>query len=192
LGGVFREIDSEGRAYWLGFLLADGNVAARKDGRFAVSVSQKDPAHLHKLCEFVGSGAVSPRRRGKYLWYVSQWYDSEAAQDLARWNCVPNKSKTLEPPGGVPDDMISHLIRGYNDGDGGVYPARRTIRMRGTVAFLEWVQANLPYKSMVYPKGPTAQLFSCGQNAVNNARWLYSGAEYYMDRKAQAAAELYD
>lgn len=108
-----------------------------------------------------------------------------------KWNCVPAKSKILQPPVGLPQEMIRHVIRGYNDGDGGVYPASRRIRMRGTEAFLNWVQVCLPHKSMVYPQGPTAQLFSCGQNAIENARWLYENSEHYMDRKREAARELY-
>lgn len=191
MGEVFHDINTEGSAYWLGFLLADGTVQARKDGRFSVEVSQKDLAHLHKLCNWAGSGTPTIRRQGKYSWYVVTWYDRVAYMDLLKWNCVPAKSKILQPPVGLPDDMIRHVIRGYNDGDGGVYPARRTIRMRGTEAFLLWVHDNLPFKSMVYPQGPTAQLFSCGKSAVDNARWLYEGAEYFMDRKREAAMELY-
>lgn len=189
---VFQIIDDEPSAYWLGFMLADGNVFPTKDGRFHIRAYQKDPVHLQKLVDWVGSGKIYESRSKQYVWHYAAWYSKESYDDLVRLGCVPNKSKVLLPPTHIPDSLTRHLIRGYNDGDGGVYPADRRIRMRGTVEFLTWVQEQLPYKSMVYPQGPTAQLFTCGKvNAVENARWLYEGAECYMDKKFAAAQELY-
>jgi hypothetical protein len=50
----FCEIDSAEKAYWLGFILADGSVS--KDGsRLAINLSAKDEQHLRKFQKCIGS-----------------------------------------------------------------------------------------------------------------------------------------
>ena len=52
----FEKIDTEDRAYWLGFLYADGNVSYGKDKNgnkkgctVEVTLSEKDKSHLYKF-----------------------------------------------------------------------------------------------------------------------------------------------
>lgn len=49
---IFDSIDTEEKAYWLGFIFADGNVSKR-DNTFEMTLSGKDIAHLEKFNKFV-------------------------------------------------------------------------------------------------------------------------------------------
>ena len=49
---VFEKIDSEEKAYWLGFLYADGFVGA-KNNQIGLGVALKDINHLEKYKQFL-------------------------------------------------------------------------------------------------------------------------------------------
>ena len=49
---IFDEIDTEEKAYWLGFLYADGCVVNAKP-RIELSLSDKDTEHLNKYIKFL-------------------------------------------------------------------------------------------------------------------------------------------
>ena len=62
------------------------------------------------------------------------------AEDLIRLGCVPNKSLVLEWPIGIPDNVVSHFVRGYFDGDGCVGWHKRdksvTVNFVGSHSFI--------------------------------------------------------
>ena len=49
---IFQQIDSNNKAYWLGFLAADGSV---KGNELSIGLSSKDRGHLAKFLTFIGS-----------------------------------------------------------------------------------------------------------------------------------------
>lgn len=134
---------------------------------------------------------MKPDGVGKYEWHVINIYDDQMFDDLNALGCTPAKSKTLCPPT-IPSELDRHFVRGYNDGDGGVYRyrGRARLRMRGTEALLEWVQKKMPAKSNLYAAGPTAQLFSDGKFAIINLEWLYRDSIYAVKSKRDLALEL--
>ena len=50
---IFDSIDTEEKAYWLGFLFADGNIS-HTGNRLEVRLSIKDLSHLEKFRKFLG------------------------------------------------------------------------------------------------------------------------------------------
>src|SRR5271166_7037406 len=54
---IFETIDSEEKAYWLGFLLADGSIQVRKNVQKIVKLALaiEDKEHLEKFKKFVNS-----------------------------------------------------------------------------------------------------------------------------------------
>ena len=50
---VFDSIDNEEKAYWLGFIFADGCISSR-DNAFELSLKGEDIEHLHKFNTFMG------------------------------------------------------------------------------------------------------------------------------------------
>lgn len=49
---IFSIIDNEEKAYWLGFLYADGYLTDQ--GLFGCALQEKDKAHLNKFLTFLG------------------------------------------------------------------------------------------------------------------------------------------
>ena len=137
---IFDIIDTEEKAYWLGFIFADGyitNPETHPDHRysFELSLSSKDEEHIRKFAKFVNfTGKIEHRvitscptgnkesysavritLNGKHLW-----------EKLNSYGCTPRKSLNLKFPSKdifQNEDLIRHFIRGYFDGDGtlGIY-----------------------------------------------------------------------
>ena len=49
---IFDNIDTEEKAYWLGFIYADGNISS-EGNRFEINLSAKDLDHMLKLKRFL-------------------------------------------------------------------------------------------------------------------------------------------
>ena len=110
----FSCIDTEEKAYWLGFLYADGNV---RENKISLELAVKDKEHLEKFNQFMEKekDILTSGHRVRCL-----FMDKKVYQDLVNLGVVPNKSLILKFPNynQVPKNLIRHFIRGYVDGDG--------------------------------------------------------------------------
>lgn len=138
---VFKKIDTEEKAYWLGFLYADGCVGENRN-QVELGLSEKDKTHVYKFRDFIKSTHKISLRNNKlgnsYRIIVE---DVNMHKDLINLGCTPRKSLTLKFPteDQVPKYLLSHFIRGYFDGDGGFTNTDKTlcINILGTKEFLE-------------------------------------------------------
>jgi hypothetical protein len=123
-------------SYVLGVVCTDGNIRpsilkapTTKDtlriGR--LTISQKEPELLEKVLKLMNSETkLLHRNRKEFSKTVSgeTFYfhlnSDFIYDDLVKLGLTPNKSLTLKFPN-VPEDYISHFIRGCWDGDGSVY-----------------------------------------------------------------------
>jgi DNA-binding transcriptional regulator WhiA len=115
----FKVIDSEEKAYWFGFILADGNVQASTKNGYSFNMVCKDKEHLELFKECVKyTGAVS-ESGGYPRIYIS---DKKFVNNLINIGVVPRKTKKVEFPNEdiLPKNLIQHFIRGYLDGDGSI------------------------------------------------------------------------
>jgi hypothetical protein len=139
----FNVIDSQDKAYWLGFLFADGHVQGGK----VVCVSQKfpDSEHLTNLVTDLNSDYVVKMYTAKTAYgncyYGRLLITSESMyEDLVSLGMVERKSLILSPPKLDPE-MRRHFIRGYFDGDGSA--TKGLIKFCGTSEMLEWISDEL-------------------------------------------------
>lgn len=196
----FSDIDSEVKAYWLGFLFADGNLHARSENCFIINLRQAEKETIERFRDALESnnticeGTKVSTKTGSTLYdYAINIYSRQMYDDLTRLGCTSKKCHTLNPPVGVPPELVRHFIRGYNDGDGGIYLKPRRIRMRGTESMINWVAEQMPLSPLVYHQGPTSQLFICKKSEIAKAvQYMYEGAEHFLNRKREVGLALYN
>lgn len=199
----FKNIDSEEKAYWLGFLYADGNVRIKDKYVLEVGLKADDESHLIKLANVLADN-LSPKY--KAVRCKDKTYDSSRLSvvnknivlDLIDKGCVPKKSMILTFPGEdiLPKELQRHFIRGYFDSDGSVYWNNHEtcnnicFNMLGTDEFLNSVYDilfdNLSItRTNVYKKQSSDCMFilKSGEQAYKILDWLYSDCNIKLDRK---------
>ena len=125
----FETIDCPEKAYWIGFLAADGFIESKRINgaqKLGVTLSKKDEAHLHlfnqmldsdyEIKTYVGSG-YNPEGEYSKLLITSQ----KLVDDLRKYGIVENKTSILMFPKNLPQEYYNDYMRGYFDGDGSIY-----------------------------------------------------------------------
>jgi hypothetical protein len=124
----FELIDTESKAYWLGFMFADGCIIRRPYGVSGIQVGLniKDKNHLEKFKKDLGSNHPLYEKGKKLTPFgvCDMIYLCVArvglAQQLISHGCIPNKTLVLKYPNrsSLPEELDRHFIRGYFDADG--------------------------------------------------------------------------
>lgn len=203
---IFDVIDTEEKAYWSGFLFADGCVSDKSASGLSLKLklAAQDKEHLIKFKNFLkdirdDETSVRPetaKKDGKeYLQYYYLTYNKHLINSLIKMGCVPRKSLILK----FPDEslfanrnLIYDFIRGYVDGDGCIYNERGriSIDMAGTYEFLSKVKEYLPLFPSIIKQGNIYRIKSRGSNGDQIAYKLYEHATIYLDRKFLRYATL--
>lgn len=118
----FSTIDSECKAYFLGLIIADGNIFVTKSGNRQASISitldEKDKYILERFKEELRiNTTVVSDSRGCYQIAARS---NKIADDLSKYGVVPNKSLITFLPI-INEELMPHLIRGIMDGDGSIF-----------------------------------------------------------------------
>lgn len=114
----FDEIDTEAKAYWLGFCMADG---CNTGDELRVELSVKDECQLLQMKkDFHAEHPISYRNRGKHKMAWLGLSSRYLCLRLMELGCTPNKTFTLQKPS-IPKILMRDFIRGYFDGDGCIY-----------------------------------------------------------------------
>lgn len=123
----FDVIDTERKAYWLGFIWADGYVSQKAP--WTVIIQIKDIEHLHLFAKEIeysgeiktvnGSGFKRDAIHGRLVICRKKMCES--------LNLLGRNEDVMNIPD-IPDKLIRHFIRGYFDGDGSVYKTKTTTK----------------------------------------------------------------
>lgn len=126
----FKKIDTAEKAYWLGFLYADGCITRfyrnekLKSMSLEITLQDSDCGHLEKFKNALESNVPIQHKtiNNKYKSDRIVINCTSMCRDLIKLGCTPEKSLTLEFPNQkiLPDEYLRDFIRGYFDGDGGV------------------------------------------------------------------------
>ena len=192
---VFDAIDSEEKAYWLGFIYADGWVS-NTNNSFTLTLQQRDEDHLLKFNSFVkNTNPICHRSNKQYNSVSVNLCNNYFKRQLINLGCVPKKSLVLQFPDikiFKEERLIYDFIRGYIDGDGCLTFSRNkrlSIQILGTKQFLEGIQRVFPNRLNLYKikrlESNTWTLNCCGNNADFIADKLYKNAKIYLERKYQ-------
>ena len=118
----FDVIDTEQKAYWLGFLTADGYI--NKHGQVGLAISEKDITHVEKYKkDIMAEHPIKIEKNNKSVFSnnsglaVIKIENKHLYQSLISHGFAINKTMK-ETPANIPNDLIRHYIRGIFDGDG--------------------------------------------------------------------------
>lgn len=203
---VFDNIDTEEKAYWLGFLYADGSISS-VDNNVELSLNGGDYEHLNKYKQFLkhtsevklGVSKCNERTYSRCRFCVTDKYFKKRLIELG---CTPNKSLTLS----FPDlsifssfELVYSFIRGYVDGDGCIgftKDGKPTLSIMGTKEFLLGIKNLFPDKFgntfIVDKRRPNGALtIKCSrQKAKFVLEKLYNNSSIYLQRKYDRFAVL--
>lgn len=149
----FKTIDNQDKAYFLGFIYADGNVRKAKDGSyiFQMMLKKEDSYILETLNNLLQCKLTVKDLKNRTIKYVDKklYYrknsnsfknyntvseeisihilNKELFEDLNNLGVHERKTFNLKFPTKeqVPNEYIRHFIRGYFDGDGSAVTSKR-------------------------------------------------------------------
>lgn len=150
----FENIDTEEKAYWLGFIMADGciNIYQNKPNRkpmkrlksnytsyrLSILLAKQDINHLTKFKNSLKYDGVLEEgftilNNKEYPNVKIRVTSKKLCLDLMKQNVLPRKSSKEIFPINLPQDMYRHFIRGYFDGDGSIYYYKKTFNLLLTI-----------------------------------------------------------
>lgn len=195
----FSVIDSEEKAYWLGFLYADGYLKKDKPV-IELSLKSSDKEHLLKFLNSIESDSKIYDRSIKLnkKQYPSSrvcLYNRELHSNLESLGCMNNKSKILRYPTFLNKDMERHFIRGFFDGDGSITlesnSLDRVSRVRifsGSEVFIKELSARLNRYldidiNYVWDRTCFALVYGRKEEKIKVLDYMYKECNIYLDRK---------
>ncbi|MCI6457649.1 MAG: LAGLIDADG family homing endonuclease [Clostridiales bacterium] len=140
---IFNNIDSPEKAYWLGFILADGYINEKK-AFMRIKLQECDKNHLDKFVKFIDGDKGMIKYETHNITYNKQYYvevnGREFIKSLNNHNIRQGKS-SKEHIAKIPFEYRKDYIRGLFDGDGHIEEKR--IDLVGSQEVLEYVQRYL-------------------------------------------------
>jgi len=193
---VFEKIDSEEKAYWLGFMYADGYVD-QDANNIILGLKREDREHIVKFQKFLETNAPYQDKinNQKKPYRFFRLYDQKIVKDLGNQGLLKKKSLILKPKMTMPNDLLIHWSRGLFDGDGSIYPqknSKNSIRYRlnltGTESILNFVMNLWQINKKLDKNRSIPKFVVAGRGEVNQIlHLLYDDATIFLDRKYELA-----
>lgn len=195
---IFEIIDNEEKAYWLGFLYADGYIGKRNKTdtsyRIELALKESDYNHLVKFKKFIGTdNKISLHKNKLGNSYRISVGGKKIAQDLIDKGCLPNKSLILTFPtyDMIPKYLMRHFLRGYFEGDGWLGYSQNKKKHRASIVgtkdfiygFCEELKIIDDYKNKLVSEGKAFGYEFRTQDCENVLKTLYENCNIYLDRK---------
>lgn len=205
----FDEIDTEEKAYWLGFLTADGWININKKSNAGVTgleLQYGDIGHLKKFNKSIGGNyqitdrwrtcLLSPHKDQKSHLCCIRIFSLTMYQSLVNQGFTNNKSFDAHIPV-IRDDLLRHYFRGYFDGDGCFTFTNRTFNIQFITAspnLLNDIKQIMCIHKWHYNLSPYTSDFNTEIYGLNISRnkeklqfldWIYQDSNIYLDRKYQ-------
>jgi hypothetical protein len=191
----FQNIDSEEKAYWLGFLLADGYNDG--DKKIIIRLASKDREHLNKLkvsLKYLGGicDYIDNKDEKCYKNSVMSITSKQISTDLTNLGCIKAKSLVVQIPT-IEKVFMRHLVRGYFDGDGSIsiYGKRKSGKVyyrasvySGSIKFIQQLKEHLRKENILFGHSNEKLVSFCSKKSlVEFYNYLYKDSNIFLDRK---------
>ena len=202
---TFEKIDNPEKAYWLGFIAADGCIYIREqNASILIALSRKDKQHLEKFKTFMksnvniidytnntGFSAKNPSEMSKIV-----FNSKKMANDFYNLNIKPKKSITMGIPN-IKEEYYLPFILGYFDGDGSIFKTSQGefgINIIGSYDFITWVNEILKISSKLEQRKQETPIYHIRCGGSNKPylilKQLYDSCETHLERKYKLFKEL--
>lgn len=206
----FENIDNEYKAYYLGFLTADGNVYLRnKENKnnkpcIRMELNNKDRYILEKFKKVLNLDLdIHDTRKNccKITMHSKKMFD-----DLSKYGIVPNKTKHEKFIILDNEDMMNHYIRGFFDGDGWCTNttshgkrkgSKKCIGFVGNYIFLNDLSHYLNMildtnlNKIIERQGCSMLLYSSKKDTTAIIDYMYNNSNVYLIRKYNECKKIY-
>lgn len=185
----FETIDTEEKAYVLGFWAADGWMAKRA---LFIATSEEDFEFLEKIKNIIPSEApiITKSKKSSFSrrkLSILSLARKKLYEDVRKLGYTDQKTDNMIFPE-IPKLLRKHFLRGFWDGDGWI--GNRQFSVVGkTISFFKTMQniirdecgTELTFDMVrgVYPR------LSGGKKHKNALQWIYSDSTIHLDRKYQ-------
>lgn len=205
----FETIDTEEKAYFLGFLYADGNLSNTRNG-IKITLQEEDRDILERFSNIIyrfvklrpSYGELEDGTPRTYL--TLEMWCKKMHDDLIKLGCPPTKTFIIRFPTNnvVPDHLLWHFVRGVFDGDGCICitnPARPRIDFSSNLIFIQeliyffvsqGLQCNKPVINDENPLSGSIQFVAVDQ-VLKCYHMMYDNATIYMNRKYTTFQEMF-
>ncbi len=192
----FDNINTEDKAYFFGFLAADGCIDSDAQ-RVKIALQEKDSDILYKMVSYLNANFEPKFVKHHSYNQVHLCLNSKVFRHaLIQKGMKPRKSLTMsaELTDSIPEHLIRHFLRGYCDGDGNIFLGKRyksgvkfSVSVIGTKeflksSFLKHCSSNSPlskYNSCEMWCWKTAKI----DHVFEFLKYIYQDATVYLDRK---------
>lgn len=208
----FEKIDTEEKAYWLGFMYADGFIQSKRpqnNRKIGITLTNSDIGHLEKFKKALNyTGDIKTYAPSKNCYKGTKPYSrilivsDKLASDLIKLGCVENKTDILTYPTEqqVPLNLQKHFIRGYIDGDGSLMIKKDfnfAINVTGTLEVIEGIKkflnlSHLKNQQRHPERSVNNYSFTIGGNeqVLYFVKFLYDDSSVYLERKFQKKEQM--
>ena len=190
----FDIIDNEHKAYWLGFLYADGYISINSN-TIELTLKSSDIEHLQKFVKDL-EFTVDKHIFQDNIRCRLQIANKHMKECLIKLGCTPQKSLTLIFPTEeqVPNKFLFDFLRGYIDGDGSIMIGKNhrgeyvkpRLNILGTKEFLTSLIENTGWRTAAISQKTGNQAYDVewgGKYVLDYLKQLYQNATIYLDRK---------
>ena len=196
----FDKIDSQEKAYILGFLYADGYNNTKR-GVLVLTLQQRDEHILEDIKKHFTNVPVkryehkSSYNSNKSFKKASLYIHSRKISDrLNELGCGNNKSFVLEFPNYLSFELIPHFIRGYLDGDGCIcLPKNGAVKVSllSSLSFIEefikvvYKYIGIQFVGTTHAKSKNiGEAYCCNRNrCLKFLDWIYKDSTIHLHRK---------
>lgn len=215
----FDHINTPNKAYILGLLFADGHnefkkgtvsITLKEDDKDILEMVKKELNSDHEL-EYIPSHKQTIK--GKEYTVAGQYrlvmFSSYMCESLMCCGMIPNKSNRLKFPMYLPEELYSHFVRGYFDGDGSmgfhdvskINKKRLGISILGTYDFVfvlskylkEYLGIDFKLSEASNKNGITTVLYiNKAESQKKFCEWMYSDADLFLKRKYEVYLAVFN
>lgn len=199
----FDLIDNQRKAYWLGWIMADGNVSiyngqyslklkVQYDDRLLIEEFLKDIGANYDIYDYM---ARSPQGKLKKASYVSLT-SVHMVKSLIDYGVIPRKTGFEKFPVQLSNELKAHFLRGFFDAEGHVSFRREFRHSYYSVGFstnekmcMSIIDFTGLQTSIVQKEG-ACQISYGKKQAKQLFKILYEDANFYLPRKHDKFVEL--